>query len=95
MNYDERRAALIEYLKAKTQEADWHAVSDAANDLRVMEAGRMYISPMPPHADVRVPIDNRKSPLSEKAAEDIFPQHKPCLMFGCGYMRGHRGGHSV
>lgn len=38
MNYAERRSALVEYLKVKTQECDWHAVSDAANDLRVLEA---------------------------------------------------------
>lgn len=31
-------AALIEYLKVKIEERDWHAVSDAANDLRVLEA---------------------------------------------------------
>lgn len=29
---------MIAYLKLKTDERDWHAVSDAANDLRVMEA---------------------------------------------------------
>jgi len=32
------REALIAYLKIKVEEADWHGVSDAANDLRVMEA---------------------------------------------------------
>lgn len=31
---------LINYLKMKTEEGDWHAVSDAANDLRVLEAGQ-------------------------------------------------------
>lgn len=29
---------LIEYLLASAEEGDWHAVSDAANDLRVLEA---------------------------------------------------------
>lgn len=29
---------LIDYLKSKVELADWHAVSDAANDLRVMES---------------------------------------------------------
>jgi hypothetical protein len=33
-----RRSPLIAYLRAKTDEGDWHAVSDAANDLRVLEA---------------------------------------------------------
>ena len=30
--------ALIEYIFVKVAEEDWHAVSDAANDLRVLEA---------------------------------------------------------
>lgn len=38
MTYEEHRRTLIEYLKAKTEVADWHGVSDAANDLRVLEA---------------------------------------------------------
>lgn len=29
---------LIEYAKMKLDEGDWHAVSDVANDLRVLEA---------------------------------------------------------
>lgn len=36
--YNQRRAALIAYLRVKCDQADWHGVSDAANDLRVMEA---------------------------------------------------------
>ena len=31
------RQVLIDYLKMKTDAEDWHAVSDAANDLRVLE----------------------------------------------------------
>lgn len=38
--YASARAALIAYLKMKVDQADWHAVSDAANDLRVLEAER-------------------------------------------------------
>jgi hypothetical protein len=34
----ERYEALVAYLRAKVLERDWHGVSDAANDLRVMEA---------------------------------------------------------
>jgi hypothetical protein len=33
----EQRDALIQYLKVKVETADWHGVSDAANDLRVLE----------------------------------------------------------
>lgn len=36
--FDERRRTLITYLHDKVREADWHGVSDAANDLRVLEA---------------------------------------------------------
>jgi hypothetical protein len=32
------RDTLIAYLKMKVEQADWHGVSDAANDLRVLEA---------------------------------------------------------
>lgn len=38
MTPQERHRSLIEYLKAKVHERDWHGVSDAANDLRVIEA---------------------------------------------------------
>jgi len=38
MSYEEHRRILIEYLKAKVDAAYWHGVSDAANDLRVLEA---------------------------------------------------------
>lgn len=34
----ERHRILREYLYAKYREGDWHGVSDAANDLRVLEA---------------------------------------------------------
>lgn len=37
-NYFEKREILISYLKMKTDECDWHGVSDCANDLRVLEA---------------------------------------------------------
>lgn len=38
MTFEERRAALIRDLLGKAVIADWHGVSDAANDLRVLEA---------------------------------------------------------
>jgi len=33
-----RQKVLINYLVEKVKECDWHGVSDAANDLRVLEA---------------------------------------------------------
>lgn len=38
VSYEQQRQALIEYLKVKVEQCDWHGVSDAANDLRVLEA---------------------------------------------------------
>jgi hypothetical protein len=38
MSLDSQRTALIEYLRSKVESEDWHGVSDAANDLRVLEA---------------------------------------------------------
>jgi hypothetical protein len=38
MDLHGQRTALLAYLKAKVEAADWHGVSDAANDLRVLEA---------------------------------------------------------
>lgn len=37
-DYQEQREILIAYLMAKVHIGDWHGVSDAANDLRVLEA---------------------------------------------------------
>jgi hypothetical protein len=38
MTYEEHHRTLVSYLLAKVAIADWHGVSDAANDLRVLEA---------------------------------------------------------
>jgi hypothetical protein len=37
-DYEKNRAAYIEYLLMCVRLGDWHGVSDAANDLRVLEA---------------------------------------------------------
>jgi len=39
--YEKNRAAYIEYLLMCVRLGDWHGVSDAANDLRVLEAKEM------------------------------------------------------
>jgi hypothetical protein len=38
MPYEEHRRRLIEYLLSKVALCDWHGVSDAANDLRELDA---------------------------------------------------------
>ena len=37
-DYATQRAVLIDYLRVMTTRCDWHGVSDAANDLRELEA---------------------------------------------------------
>lgn len=36
--YQEQRTKLIEYMKMKIDQQDWHGVSDAANDLRDLDS---------------------------------------------------------
>jgi hypothetical protein len=36
------RQTLIKYLELMVSRSDWHGVSDAANDLRVLEAEHKY-----------------------------------------------------
>lgn len=36
--FEKAREILITYLLLKIEQRDWHGVSDAANDLRVLEA---------------------------------------------------------
>jgi hypothetical protein len=38
MSLDNAEEIMIQYLLLKVQQKDWHGVSDAANDLREMEA---------------------------------------------------------
>ena len=38
-DFDDCKKAYIEYLLMCVRLEDWHGVSDAANDLRVLEAG--------------------------------------------------------
>jgi hypothetical protein len=37
MTLEEHRAVLIAYLRSAMEREDWHATSDAANDLRVLD----------------------------------------------------------
>lgn len=37
-DFENRRKAYIDYMLMNIEQGDWHAVSDAANDLRVLEA---------------------------------------------------------
>lgn len=38
MTLSEQRKVLVDYLRMKVEAEDWHGVSDAANDLREIDA---------------------------------------------------------
>ena len=61
-------AALVAYLLSAVRRGDWHAVSDAANDLRVLEAQRSR--------DRVVIIDGSRFDRNE-AGGDKLPSEKP------------------
>ena len=42
-DFEDAKRAYIEYLLLNVRLEDWHGVSDAANDLRVLEAGQKKI----------------------------------------------------
>lgn len=56
-DYEKRRKAYIEYMYCNIHAGDWHAVSDAANDLRVLEAEF--------HHQTRIPVLLRSDPESK------------------------------
>ena len=35
---EQQIGVLVDYIRLKIEQADWHGVSDAANDIRVIEA---------------------------------------------------------
>lgn len=37
-DFADQKASLVQYLVAKTHAADWHAVQDAASDIRELDA---------------------------------------------------------
>lgn len=38
MTYEQHHEALVQYLKAKVDQQDWHGVRDACVDLEILEA---------------------------------------------------------
>ena len=57
MTYEEQRRVLIDYLRAKVDLGDWHGVSDAANDLREIEAAERVRAQVR-WSDAHHPIDS-------------------------------------
>lgn len=68
MNLHEQRLALINYLHAKITDCDWHGVSDAANDLRVLEAriSAGALEPMQWFDEVGQRLGPRRPPPEDK-----------------------------
>lgn len=58
MDYEKRHATYTEYLKMKVFERDWHGVSDAANDLRELEAQKpvSYATPQTTNEKIDVKV---------------------------------------
>ena len=51
-NKDVQMQVLIDYLQVMIARKDWHGVSDAANDLREMEAEMRSLDSWKPNRDV-------------------------------------------
>lgn len=93
--YYVKRNALIDYLKMKTDVGDWHAVSDAANDLRVLEAERNATPQTGDTVKVNAPfrpfmtdewlrVLNTESPLTAcdpkpLDVKPLYKMHKTCV----------------
>lgn len=65
-NFEHKRRSLIEYMKVKLDEGDWHGVSDAANDLRVLEAQQ-------PRFKVELDCEYKANDLTQPDAVRIVP----------------------
>ena len=56
MTLAEHHAALLAYLKSRVELGDWHGVSDAANDLREMEAASPELKELAKITSVTLPL---------------------------------------
>lgn len=81
MRLTDRHSTLVTYLKMKVEEADWHAVSDAANDLRVLEV------------QTQTEPDKRPTPITAESANSLGILMKRCgecqQTSVCKAMRAH------
>lgn len=68
MTYELKHKILVDYLTSKVDEADWHGVCDAANDLRVMEAEKRARDEM---------IKLEKDTRAYQSGQGNWPQNLP------------------
>jgi hypothetical protein len=73
------RDTLIAYLQMKVGEEDWHGVSDAANDLRVLDAQLTAITP-------------RSALVTSARCPGTWYVAGAMSMSRCGLSVGHDGG---
>lgn len=83
MKLQDKKQVLINYLLMKTDDQDWHAVSDAANDLREIEVGLKYqdkgraVETTPKStASKTTPIVKESAPLVETHPTEIEIPHQ-------------------
>jgi hypothetical protein len=73
----EKRRILVEYLKMKTEDYDWHAVSDAANDLREVEIELKLNPPVVNLSETsHKPIESKLEPIGDALPKDVEIPHQ-------------------
>lgn len=80
------REVLIAYLKMKVEQADWHGVSDAANDLRVLEAQQGSSHPQITHVTHLRPFACEELGIhqhQQKQGEAGYVWHQGCQCVLC------------
>jgi len=68
----EKKNILVDYLKMKTEDQDWHAVSDAANDIREVEI-KIRTQPMAQPSIVQPEPTSRKLEAFQKHSHPAEP----------------------
>lgn len=78
MTLPDKKATLINYLLMKVQCADWHGVSDAANDLREIElelrlSGAQVANIAPAFTATASPVEPPKTTSTTTQLGDVAP----------------------
>lgn len=71
----DKKRILVDYLKMKTEDGDWHAVSDAANDLREVEIHLQHTLPLKSLETQPEPIKSIPEELETPAPTDMEIKH--------------------
>lgn len=71
MKFEERKRIYLDYIRLKTEEEDWHGVSDAANDLRELYLEEQLKKDLKATVTWFVPSTNPPS-IDETRREDSY-----------------------